>query len=528
MHIFRQTGIMPKCMFVALLTTTFSSLVKGLDPHEILHARWNMDEPNITYFTENNTFVLDFPTGSPNNTLNGMQHEFYDINCKFDGSNFTEYIIPSGIYGPDGVSAPQMTLDGQGGLPQLQFQIDPAVLSQDDKIYMVINASDVDSRRQLIYGDGGYGGNYGGGSGGGSGGGNGTYTGGGDNNAGSNGADTSVEDLFGNGTSTTNDTFNCPAFDNTNFNNSIRKLSGDRELYDFQASDVGKGVMRMCVRSSLGYPKNATYFREVNFIESLIYVFYDLTAGFCVLSVNVEPKDRLITSVQKDTYELEAWLCDLSQSENRTNSDRSLPAPVPSTYMTATSNVTNATYFNQGDLLTVCVAPDDYAYNEGIRMDGLTSFTWKRYDQNFTPEEVSQPAITNGIAASNLLTYYPYAECIGGSEYCRFSSILFADFYRSRGVTYGDGSAKMTFATTRRRLGEPKEEASARRFLQESDSPSSFDVFVPVDYNEDGPISLKTAGTVSSFGFCTTLVASIFSLLCGALLLAWGSHFTTN
>lgn len=485
-----------------------SVLVEGLEIHEVLHKRWNMDEPNITYFTGNNTFVLDFPTASPNNTLEGMQYEFYDFNCKYDGSNFTEYIIPNGIFGPDGVSAPQMTLDGAGGLPQLQFKIDPELLSRDEKIYTEIDASMVNDRRKLD--GGGYVGSSGGGDG--------TYTGGGSNNAGATGAEVTVGDLFGNGTNTTNNSSTCPAYDGRR-----RRLTEDSsEPYDYDVNDIGKGVMRMCVRSSLGYPKNATYFREVNFIESIIYVFYDLTAGFCVEHILLEAKNKLITSVEKDAYQLEAWLCDRSKPfVPRAYSDRSLPAPVNATYLASFVGATNTTFFTQGSVVSVCVAPEDYAYNEGIRMNGINSFTWKRNEPALTPPLVTQLAIFNRTVASNLLTFYPAVECEGESEFCHFHSLLFADFYLTPGTVYGEGTATMTFASSRRsrRLGASDEELSPRRFLQESDARSVIDVSVPVVSSDDSPINLKTtAGGFSSFGFRALI--SMVSLFGGTLLLA--------
>ena len=131
-------------------------------------------------------------------------------------------------------------------------------------------------------------------------------------------------------------------------------------------------------------------FREVNFIESLITIFYDLTAGFCVLSFNVEPKERLETTVQKDMYGLEAWLCNRTSSETRSYDNapnRTMPAPIGAGYTNTTNNPNtnpNAKYFNQGALITVCVAPDDLAWVDGIRMDGITEFDWLRNDLNST------------------------------------------------------------------------------------------------------------------------------------------------
>eukprot|EP00531_Pseudo-nitzschia_arenysensis_P012282 CAMPEP_0116117870 /NCGR_PEP_ID=MMETSP0329-20121206/1805_1 /TAXON_ID=697910 /ORGANISM="Pseudo-nitzschia arenysensis, Strain B593" /LENGTH=393 /DNA_ID=CAMNT_0003611467 /DNA_START=144 /DNA_END=1325 /DNA_ORIENTATION=- len=296
-----------------------------------------------------------------------------------------------------------------------------------------------------------------------------------------------------------------------------------RNLYTYTQDDIGKGVIRMCVRSSLGYGTDDG-FQEINFIESLIMVWYDLSAGFCITSFNVEPKERLETTAQEDAYQLEAWLCDRTQEQVRTNPDRTLPAPIDSTYLAGSSDASNATYFNQGDLITVCIAPDDLAYSEGVRMDGLSRFDWKRSDFGSTAPFLSpsitlleQPAIESSQPAGNFLTYYDPADCENGAEYCYFGSILFADFYISQGVVSGDGRANLMFVGSRRnrRLGDPSEENSdeatqtdRQRRLQSGEDSSSFDLSVLVNENADNGYRLKTATGASRGGFIAAVVCS--------------------
>lgn len=87
------------------------------------------------------------------------------------------------------------------------------------------------------------------------------------------------------------------------------------------------GEMKMCVRTSLGYT-SGTY-QEVNFIESLITIRYDLTAGFCVDAFAVEPKERLETTTTKE-YGLEAWLCAPDDTEALADPVRTLPKRITS------------------------------------------------------------------------------------------------------------------------------------------------------------------------------------------------------
>lgn len=863
-----------KFFFVYLLGLGASGAVQGrnLDAAEDLRVRWHMDEPNITYFSDNNTFVLDFPTASVlnNASLGGMEEEFYDINCRDDGSGFVEYVIPEGITAPDGLSPPAMQ-NGPDGKPQLQFVINTTVLANDPNIFTIIDPSMVGSRRGLSE-YGGFGapppmargvrrdlsgscdaeeivatptsppvptnpptdpptrnptnpptknptarpsdspsaapvvaptnpptknptarpsdspsaapavvptpascaceagdtadqswkcGNH-------------VYVCPGVTQICStqgsqqstyyeltqnqcnlmkaialnqkcialpqygitnpkslsnrvcyhniNGVLTGYKedgtcDTCGNfitpgfqaessesPTESPNPVFQCtrqffadngdspgcntqpypqtcminggcgdvPAnsyFPDLTNKNSYCKCTGNgspgryervhpaslcwdsfmqaglnylpgnnadgvaygngglygtkgggptwctsvsakgkqrppypgyrrgrnlvefpnddiskglidpllkndnesnhkrgRSLVEYTADDVGKGVMRMCVRSSLGYGGTANDtmtlqeqitagFKEVNFIESLITIFYDLTAGFCVLSFNVEPKERLETTASKDTYGLEAWLCNRTEWQTRSYAnapDRTMPAPIADGYTNITDNPDDnpqAQYFNQGALITVCVAPDDPAWIDGVRMNGITEFDWLRNDLNTTagnsildgtpdsvagdylmyssPLQILQEAISSGGEASNMLTSYLPANCLGGAVYCEFSSILFADFYLARGVVSGSGSANLQFANiTRRRLREDGEEeeyyynyeeevSDEQRRLQESEAP--FDLSVPVTGIDDGPGALRTAGG-ASFGFAALVSSSTMALIVAAFL----------
>ena len=101
-----------------------------------LHARWFMHHPNISYDSNANEFTLDFPMSSNemDASLGMLEEEFYDFNCKDDGSGFDEYVIPAGITGPDGVSPAKM-VNGPDGKPQLIFKVDTQILANDAKIY---------------------------------------------------------------------------------------------------------------------------------------------------------------------------------------------------------------------------------------------------------------------------------------------------------------------------------------------------------------------------------------------------------
>lgn len=276
---------------------------------------------------------------------------------------------------------------------------------------------------------------------------------------------------------------------------------------DGNGNDNLFGVMKMCLRTSLGYTNAVTdMFKEVNFIETLIQIKYDLTAGFCVDTFAVEPKDKVQTQGSK-SYGLEAWLCDPEDTEYDENLDRTVPkkitsyAPDPVTGLKALGGDA----FEQGSLINVCVAPDEPTHNDGVVISALKDFTWYRD----APFVVEQEAITN--SAASILTSYDPTAC-NGQEWCTFASVLFADFYSSPGSVYGNGNANLEFAEIRRKLRGVEEEG---RQLQDADVPSPFDVNVLVSGLYDGPGALRTAGG-ASFGL--SLLVSAVALVVAALL----------
>merc|ERR1712188_133728 len=184
-----------------------------------------------------------------------------------------------------------------------------------------------------------------------------------------------------------------------------------------------------CVRYSL----DATGDLEVNFLENVITMNIDLSAGFTVSSFEVAPKDK-IESTATQTYNVDAKLCVGSGA----NSD-DIKADPPA-----------GTVYNQGSLITVCVYPDADAAADGIVMNNIDSYTWKRQDPDVggvTPPEIYQNAIGAGTADGNGLT--TFSAC-NGQDVCVFDSILFAPFYQTQGAVSGDGIATLQFDTARR------------------------------------------------------------------------------
>lgn len=284
----------------------------------------------------------------------------------------------------------------------------------------------------------------------------------------------------------------------------------------YGADDMGKGVMTMCARFSLGYTTGTDY-QEVNFIESVITIKYDLTAGFSVDAFAVEAKDKDAATAAKDSYTVIAYLCDASTISTDPVPDGAggglmlTGVPAKITAFAPVDGLPNpeGSAFAQGSLVTVCVTPDALTIADGIVMGAISDFTWVR-------DTTTQPAVeTNTVtgafeAASNGLSAL---SCVPQSVYCSFASILFADFYLAAGTVAGNGNANMEFKNTARRLKGGVE--GERRQLQEAAAASPFDVAVGVTELDDGPGALKTAGG-ASMGF--TALASAVALVSAALL----------
>merc|ERR1712130_775602 len=80
-------------------------------------------------------------------------------------------------------------------------------------------------------------------------------------------------------------------------------LAADADLFSEDGAN-NKASIVFCIRYSL----DATGDLEVNFLENLITMSIDLSAGFTVDSFDVAPKDK-IESTAVQTYNVDAKLC---------------------------------------------------------------------------------------------------------------------------------------------------------------------------------------------------------------------------
>jgi len=295
---------------------------------------------------------------------------------------------------------------------------------------------------------------------------------------------------------------------------------------------VGTSQIDFCIRSSLGYtltpgaalPGN---YQEVNFIETLVRIEYDMTSGFEVEAFSVAPKNRELTTIS-ESYEdaLLAYLCigpqhpEYNSGANNevVNLDNGVSYEKPKALTEYNASLgSSATRFNQGALINICVQVKDEFATQDIVLKNLLEFSFTRtggttFDQSIGGGSgggtITQTAIVGGAAAGNYLTSFVPANCL--NEYwCDFASVLFAQFYNTDGTVSGVGDASLQFKTTRRRLGEQD------RRLQDDPGSAGMDISIDVNGNAEGPGDLKTAGGSSAATAFASAVAFV-----GAVLLA--------
>jgi hypothetical protein len=201
------------------------------------------------------------------------------------------------------------------------------------------------------------------------------------------------------------------------------EISTDTQVYSIGESDnQAIATIAFCLRLALHTPADVGDI-EVNFLETIVTLVVDLTDGFEIGSVAVEPFLRCEKEAE-EAYEVEGYIC--TEGDEPTNLEE---IPI----------------INQGDMVKICVRPVLEARNSYIRMRKIQSFTFALADST-----IQQVAITNAAVASNGLTDM---WCDPGYAICHFETILYAAFYRTPGTVTGAGIADMQFG------GEPSEQS---------------------------------------------------------------------
>jgi hypothetical protein len=207
-------------------------------------------------------------------------------------------------------------------------------------------------------------------------------------------------------------------------------ISKNPAVYSEETNPEGQLVatVRFCMR--FGLYTNGDSQIEVNFLETLVTLQIDLTDGFTIDTINVTSRDELVRTATQ-AYEVEGFQCDFFNE------------PLTDAQIVVARK--------QGEIIRVCVRPNQVARDDQIYMRYIESFEFQR-DYGGQIGLISQPAVEERQASSNLLTEL---YCTPGSEVCAFESILYASMFRSPGSVSGVGIASMQYGnniTSKRRL----------------------------------------------------------------------------
>jgi hypothetical protein len=196
----------------------------------------------------------------------------------------------------------------------------------------------------------------------------------------------------------------------------LPELISTSDIYNETTAEDGNitAQIEFCVRFSLQTAGAV----EVNFLETLVTLFVELSDGFEIGQVNVAPKIQLLNTANQ-VYLLDGYQCD---GDNGAINGTALVR-------------------NQGSVIRVCVKPDSEAVTAGIKMRSLDKFTFARGDT--TQEAISG---SNQQAANGLTSLI----CSNGVAVCTFETILFAAFYTTDGEVLGSGTGSMQFGPARR------------------------------------------------------------------------------
>jgi hypothetical protein len=263
----------------------------------------------------------------------------------------------------------------------------------------------------------------------------------------------------------------------------------------------GTNLIAFCVRYGLKTAAAAGAY-EVNFLETLVELRVTLKGNFTVTDIVVAPKDKLKRTANID-YGLMAFQC--------TGKDAT-GAGIAKVFVEGEGT------FNQGDVITVCVEPDEVAKGDGVYMKEVELFEYVLLEnvEPFGETGTRQLAIDiNNVAAGTRGAMYGLTNidaCLGEIA-CKIETILFATFYTRPGTVVGAGVATMQFGTnggdgdfTQRKLRG----VDASRFLQADEAASGdFDVDFQIASNDSFE---RTSGASSSLSILA-LVGSAAAVL---------------
>jgi hypothetical protein len=283
------------------------------------------------------------------------------------------------------------------------------------------------------------------------------------------------------------------------------KISSETDIYsEIDGIGVLTADVDFCVRVGLHTPAAAGE-DEINYLETIIRFDVDLSDGFNITSVSVEPRDKCALAAE-DQFLVEGYFC-----QDGFEYDATLGQAAP---------------INQGDLVKICVRPQQRGLDSFVRMRRIADFTFTKNALSV----ISQPAIENGLPASNGLTE---VYCVQGNAICYFETILYASFFTETATISGSGVADLQFggeesqssvsprtAIGKRRTLRAEDKERSHRSLQSVEQDSA--AVVAFDLNVDVQESIRSFGDLDSAStttWITRFLLTAASTLLGFVLL---------
>ena len=268
------------------------------------------------------------------------------------------------------------------------------------------------------------------------------------------------------------------------------------DIYTEQVvNDQTVAEIRFCIRFGLWTSSQMVATPvEVNFLETIVTLTVDMTNGFEIGSIEVEPKDRLVSTANQ-AYEVRGYECSANSFDPLSEAQQQLPR-------------------NQGEIIHVCVTPADEAQTDGIFMRSVDDFAFTR------GTDIRQVAVEGNREAGNLLTTYDFAGC-EGTLVCRFSTILFAQFYATPGTVTGEGVASMQFGNTKSgQTRRGRQLVRSERDLQEATDGADADAGAgagAAEFDLTFDVAEAAAQTESGGVVCTPMGVKLLMIALGAV-----------
>lgn len=237
----------------------------------------------------------------------------------------------------------------------------------------------------------------------------------------------------------------------------------------FVADDPGpdgrpRASMTFCTRYMLwtGSENNGALAKQVNFLETIVTVYFVLTGEFFVaIEIEAKPRPGRGSTIEEEAYTVDAFICD------------------PFTYERV-----EVQFFVQGLTVPICIFLSEEALKDSIIIESVYNFVWSSVIDG---EDVNQYAVVDGVPSAAA----EFTCTTNGFGFCLFKSLPYADFFRQGGLIKGKGEARLGFIQPSRRELQPNN----HRLLQDGDDPvsSSFDISIDLKTLWDRPDLLRTA-----------------------------------